>query len=715
MLKLRFILIFLLIGWLVGKAQTSFQDCFGAIPVCDSIYIQPNGYFDSGNVDELALSSTCLVNGENNSVWYIFTVTTPGNMQFDLTPANQDDYDFALFNLTNATCSDIVTGALQPVRCNFAPTVGVATGLRSGFSNTTAGVNGDTFLAPLPVQVNETYVLLVDNFTDGGDGYLLDFTGGSANIVDNIPPSVDTIETLDCDTTRSLLVYFSEPIACNSVLFNGSQFTLTGNPNIGVIGALPVNCDSSSFTQSIQLTLAAPILTGEPYTIGLQNGSNGSGVLDICGNSATGETFVFTPPAIVLPRFTVRYRASCIADTAVFTNTSAPSVTNGNPVWAWSFGDGSMGSTMQAPTHVYPGYTSYDVTLTATTDDGCTYSFDSTITVERSYVADFEYDPIPACPNVPIQFSDISPGSADTWFWDFGDGSISADQNPTHVFLEPGTYPVKLIIADNASVPPCSDSVTIDVVVNDDSQAAFQIDVDQICAGEPVTFEDLTSGNPIAWNWRFGDGTIDSAQSPTHVFDSTGVYEVELLVNNGCGDDSVTQTYTVNEVPVFDLGNDTILCFDAVLNLVAFTGADEIRWSTGETSDSITLTQVPANIGVTVTNDGCVYEDAILIDEQTEDCAVVPLPSAFSPNNDGINDGFRLVNPQRISDVEIHIFNRWGQEVYSSNRINFNWDGTLNGEEQPIGVYTYYMTYSVFTSTGKQSGFYVRSSVTLIR
>lgn len=713
--RLFTILILLLSHGVSSYGQATFQDCFGAIPVCSDFYNQPNGFFGVGGFDEIAQSTTCLLNGENNSVWYIFTVSGAGNLQFDLTPLANDDYDFALYNITNGGCSSIFDGTNPPVRCNFAPTVGTPTGLRAGFVDTSAGVNGDPFLAPLPVMVNETYVLLVDNFTDGGQGYELDFTNGTANIVDNIPPSIDTIQALSCDTTSSLVIFFTEPIECGSVLADGSQFTLSGTPTLLLVGAEPLDCDTGNFTTSARIYLDKPILAKVPYTISILNGTGNQAIEDVCGNSATGATFVFTPPAIILPGFRVNFRASCIADTAIFANISSPDTSNGNPVWSWDFGDGSPTVSGTRATHIYPGYQAYTVTLTATTDDGCSFSFDSVINVTRSYLADFEWSPMPACPEIPIQFTDISPGAANSWVWDFGDQSLSADQNPTHIFLEPGTYPVKLVIADNTSLPPCTDSVTINVVVNDNAQAAFEIDQNQICAGEPVQFMDLTSGNPTDWSWDFGNGQVSTEQSPLFTYDSTGAFEVKLLVDNGCGNDSTFETYSVNEVPAFNLGNDTTLCFDAKLTLVAFPGADRTEWSTGETGDSIAFENIPGEVRVTVTNDGCAFEDAILVDEQLDDCAVVPLPGGFTPNGDGINDGFRLVNPQRITDVEIHIFNRWGEEVFSDNRINFNWDGTYKGEPQPMGVYTYYMSYSVFTSAGKQSGYYVRSSVTLVR
>jgi len=66
------------------------------------------------------------------------------------------------------------------------------------------------------------------------------------------------------------------------------------------------------------------------------------------------------------------------------------------------------------------------------------------------------------------------------------------------------------------------------------------------------------------------------------------------------------------------------------------------------------------------------------------------LPDAFSPNNDGNNDELRVYS-NYLDQFELHIYNRWGEEVYVTYDPNFAWDGTYKGKELPPDVFGYYM------------------------
>ncbi|MEI6900849.1 MAG: hypothetical protein WCL00_13300, partial [Bacteroidota bacterium] len=91
------------------------QDCAGAIPVCQPVYSTINSYTGHGNVyPEIRANGVCplCMDGEKNDVFYIITVQTDGLLRFKLTPNNQtNDYDWELFNMTNAECADIYTNA----------------------------------------------------------------------------------------------------------------------------------------------------------------------------------------------------------------------------------------------------------------------------------------------------------------------------------------------------------------------------------------------------------------------------------------------------------------------------------------------------------------------------------------------------------------------------------------------------------------------------
>ena len=121
--------------------------------------------------------------------------------------------------------------------------------------------------------------------------------------------------------------------------------------------------------------------------------------------------------------------------------------------WNWDFGDGSAGSTEQNPTHVFPDYGTYDVTLAVTDDDGNVVETTMEIDVLELGAPFAEFDYYQSDTGEPVEFYDYSydeDGEIDSWLWDFGDGSTdSTEQYPVHPFAAPGEYEVTLTVTDN--------------------------------------------------------------------------------------------------------------------------------------------------------------------------------------------------------------------------------------------------------------------------
>ncbi|MFT5232524.1 MAG: PKD repeat protein/subtilisin family serine protease [Candidatus Krumholzibacteriia bacterium] len=154
-------------------------------------------------------------------------------------------------------------------------------------------------------------------------------------------------------------------------------------------------------------------------------------------------------------------------------------------------------------------------------------------------VADFTADNTEICTGTTVQFTDASTGDPETWIWNFGEGSPSANQNPSHTYNIPGVYTVTLAVtapegdADVAKI----DYITVTgppVVSFTPSSLTF------ITAGDNVIFTDTTTGDPTSWVWDFGDGGSSAVQNPTYMFNTPGLYHVKLKAFNTCGPDSLT-------------------------------------------------------------------------------------------------------------------------------------------------------------------------------
>jgi PKD repeat protein len=207
--------------------------------------------------------------------------------------------------------------------------------------------------------------------------------------------------------------------------------------------------------------------------------------------------------------------------------------------WSWDFGDGDT-STLQDPVHRYESDGKYEVRLTIYTWDRCYDTKVKTIivrdTVYPGCKADFTWEeiyPLWDCnwrptdcitPYYYVLFTDESAGEITHWRWDFGDGSISYEQNPIHEYKFSGLYEICLYIKAKGC---CSDSICKTIFVGDTIQWPCEADFSTgqftspcpLCIGTYcVKFVDKSSWNAVQWSWDFGDGDTSSIQNPEHIY-----------------------------------------------------------------------------------------------------------------------------------------------------------------------------------------------------
>lgn len=215
-----------------------------------------------------------------------------------------------------------------------------------------------------------------------------------------------------------------------------------------------------------------------------------------------------------------------------FTDLSTYGPTN----WLWNFGDGNT-STLQNPVHTYTADGIYSVYLEASNVFGYDTLIKSNyISVSSLPIVEFTANPKIGGVPLNVNFIDLTINNPVGWTWDFGDGSISVLQNPTHTYDSVGNYTVSLtaINANGSDTLTKVDFITVGVLPVVDFTA------NPINGLSPLTvnFIDLSSNNPNNWQWNFGDGNYSSQQNPSHTYMADGNYTVSLSASNAYGSDS---------------------------------------------------------------------------------------------------------------------------------------------------------------------------------
>lgn len=273
-----------------------------------------------------------------------------------------------------------------------------------------------------------------------------------------------------------------------------------------------------------------------------QNAGNYDATLTVAvGGPASGCNDQVTLPIEVLPGPTAQIGldnpAACDDLSVNFTDNSTGTVIG----WEWSFGNGNTSTAQNPPTQNYDAVGAYNVVLTVEAPNGCLNSDTEIVNVHESPVAAFMAQDI--CVGAEGSFTDFSSSMAGdpivSWSWNFGDGNLSTEQNPSHVYTTVGTYDVTL----NVSTAHCDDQITLPVTVEPAPTSSFTANVTQGCGPLEVEFTNTTTG-AVSYTWLFGDGGGSGAENATHTFVNFGnvdsVYTVSLIAATafGCTDTS---------------------------------------------------------------------------------------------------------------------------------------------------------------------------------
>ena len=230
------------------------------------------------------------------------------------------------------------------------------------------------------------------------------------------------------------------------------------------------------------------------------------------------------------------------------TNTSTIAAPGNINAYQWNLGNGQTSNQIN-PTTNYSSLGTYNITLTATSSQGCTNTVTQPFTVYGTPTAQFTAPQ--TCHGLPTQFtnqSSLQGGGQLSHQWTFGNGGVSTAASPLYTYPQPGTYNVTLSVTGPGG---CNQSVTNQVVIPPTPVASFTLPAS---CGLVNTFTNTSTigapGQITTNNWTMGNGQTSQAVNPTQSYTSPGTYNIQLITisNQGCRDTAV-QSFTNYAIP----------------------------------------------------------------------------------------------------------------------------------------------------------------------
>lgn len=404
---------------------------------------------------------------------------------------------------------------------------------------------------------------------------------------------------------------FTSTGTCGTYTFTSTSTASPSNVTItGYSWSFPGGTPTSATTQSATVTYSSP----GTYTVALT-------VTCSAGCTATTQTVVTVN---ALPTAAINASPACLGNAVTLADASVSPA--GDPItqWSWSMPGGNPAtSTSQNASTVYSTAGPHTVTLTVTTQGGCTHSVPQQVVVYTPPVANFSGSGTgcaPVCVNNYTDLSTSTDGNITTWAWTFpgGSPSISNQQNPGQIcYNTAGTYGASLIVISQYG---CSDTINITPIVTPRPwpSADFCITPDgPASALTPVfNFCDMWSGDVTQWTWSFGDNDVNSSSTdPIHS------YSAAITTND-------FYSFTVCLYVQNQYG-----CYDSICKPVEIIPEFEF-W----------------------------------------------IPNTFTPDGDYINELF-FGKGRGIKEYDIWIFDRWGNMIWDCHIAGKNTDWDVDGQD----------------------------------
>jgi gliding motility-associated-like protein len=428
-------------------------------------------------------------------------------------------------------------------------------------------------------------------------------------------------------------------------------------------------------------------------------------------------------------KFHVDKSEVCIKDTINF-YLDKDTINIANNQHSWEFSNGVTDTTDLSVSYSYPEILKdsiIKITFYVITSKYCPPDGDSTFIVLHQVAAKFNRGKsdldIRGCSPYTVLFFNTSI-NAKTSLWDFGDGTTSVEQSPTHTFTKPGiTDNVKLSIIGSENGTACKDNTIKPVTIYQNPQITIKPDSIITCEGRTnhilltpltgTTIDSIKKDPTIVVSKDFSTATINPLTTTQYTFYQH--YWNGVTGDSTCVKDTVYTAYVQNK-PTYKgapnnylvyLPNDTLKTkpkdqlyayVDYSLNNDSLPGVT-YKWtpalglSCSNCANPKINTDKDVSYTITLTDSNNCFKIVSQISFKTLLESDMGLPTAFTPNKDGSND-VTIPRGWGVKEfLELDVYNRWGQLVYKTNDATKGWDGTFKDRPQDPDTFAWTIKY----------------------
>jgi gliding motility-associated-like protein len=592
----------------------------------------------------------------------------------------------------------------------------------------------DTIVKPVLVNPQPIANFFADSACYGFPNHLYDLshsTGGA--IISQIWDFGDSSTTTTGDSVQHI---YNSPITHTTDYFaslvvtdaNGCKDTIVKAVRVFPLPVPDFTMDTTCFGNATEFTSLAYSTTG-PLVYYYWNFGDGADTTGIANPSHTYTAYGVYPVKLIvrdikgcvdsivkiaaidsLPTPLMHIEGFCAEDTTQYFDLSLP---NGGQIesYYWKFGDGYY-STWQNPHHYYDSAGTYEVTLIVTNSRGCSDSVKQWIQIMPPIRVDYTFDTV--CAGTPTTFNafytEQTGANVQTWSWDFGNSTTGQGQHVQNTYMAGGYYTAILSATDQNG---CTKKVVKLVpVIPAPMDPVFFNQEFKFCKYENGYVYVLYNQSDATINWYDAPGgnllgTGDTLWLGT-MTNPTIVYALNISAE-GCKNlgGFIPVNVNVIDLPSLELVSDKPDNTAYLGQIVQFTALPTTyphyqyfinghKVSDGEEYHYITSTLSNGDTIMARAYDGYCYSpmDTIIF-------KILPIPNAFTPDGDGINDRF-------VPGLDLEIVNRWGLQLY---RGTDGWDGRYKGDYVEPGTYYYIIHIPTMEGTEKL----LKGTVTVIR